>query len=564
MLKVNSKNKIELRDASEVMKLSRMGSFHQSRLSFMRILMRQLKDEKWTFKKVEFAINEKGVGHAVYSAIGPHNTYSLVAFAHELSDDKRSDRVIADAWDATFTLFDGVPTIQDIERLQKNVPFQEVGRISEKELCLSRANKSVRLWEHVISSLSNGSQPDVNQIDSVGYLMRTTAVYGSGKFGAIDRDFVLDRKEFAAPFQSELLSVFMIRWFVLDLVNFMAKVRNPEKYVPLQPDIAHRLGIGNSTGLGMAPFLLNHPILLNNWILARETALSRVRSIQQATDREVKLFLELFKRSCSLISLWRSDHELQIQKLKELGNDLELLIEHLTDFNLKSRYPWDQLHNWSSKNLSIEGQELIVSLMMEPYGHIIDDLSATMSDNTQSYEKIDGLKTVGEIKAQLQDVYSWIFKIDWKRNDTKARAWYVSQEKLEPRLGERFSEPVEDYEQPLSPARDAYLLSLALNKSDEKMLMAKFLMKYPEHRHTIRRLQIISDNPYSEIQDNTISSELLPIDMLRCKLSFFGAIHFDPRSDRWVRICMFKGAPYPDQMSNSVSDYWSYLEGFSS
>jgi len=104
LLKVNSKNKIELRDASEVMKLSRMGSFHQSRLSFMRILMRQLKDEKWTFKKVEFTINEKGIGHAVYSAIGPHNTYSLVAFAHELSDDKRSDRVIADAWDATFTL----------------------------------------------------------------------------------------------------------------------------------------------------------------------------------------------------------------------------------------------------------------------------------------------------------------------------------------------------------------------------------------------------------------------------------------------------------------------------
>ena len=53
--------------------------------------------------------------------------------------------------------------------------------------------------------------------------------------------------------------------------------------------------------------------------------------------------------------------------------------------------------------------------MMEPYGHIIDDLSATMSDNTQSYEKIDGLKTVGEIKEQLQDVYSRIFKIEWKR-----------------------------------------------------------------------------------------------------------------------------------------------------
>ena len=564
MLKVGSKKTAELRDPSEVMKLSRMGSFHQSRLSFMRILMRQLKDENWSFKKVEFNINEKGVGHAVYSAVGPTNTYSLVAFAHDLPDDKRSDRVIADAWDATFTLFDGVPTSTDIERLEKNVPFQEVGRISENELCLSRANKSVRLWDHVISSLSNGRQPKIEQIDSVGYLMRTTAVYGSGKFGAVDRDFVSDRIEFAAPFQSELLSVFMIRWFVLDLVNHMAKLKNPDKFVSLDSSLAHRLGIGNSTGLGMAPFLLNHPTLLNNWILARETALSRVRFIHSSSIEENKLFLELFKNSCSLMQLWRSDHSLQIQKLKELGNDLELLKHHLKDLDLRSQYPWDKLYHWTRKNLSLEGQELIISLMMEPYGDIVDELSSTMSDNTNSYVKINGLKTVGEIRAQLRDAYSWIFKIDWEKNEANARAWYVSQEKLEPRLGERFSEPVEDYEQPLSPARDAYRLSEDLNQFNDNMLMANFLMQKPEHRHTIRRLQIILESPYAEIQDNTIGSELLPIDMLRCKLSFFGAIHFDPRSDRWVRICMFKGAPYPDQMSNSVSDYWSYLEGFSS
>ncbi|MDB4229139.1 hypothetical protein N9805_00470, partial [Paracoccaceae bacterium] len=276
------------------------------------------------------------------------------------------------------------------------------------------------------------------------------------------------------------------------------------------------------------------------------------------------LFLELFKNSCSLMQLWRSDHSLQIQKLKELGNDLELLKHHLKDLDLRSQYPWDKLYHWTRKNLSLEGQELIISLMMEPYGDIVDELSSTMSDNTNSYVKINGLKTVGEIRAQLRDAYSWVFKIDWEKNEANARAWYVSQEKLEPRLGERFSEPVEDYEQPLSPARDAYRLSEDLNQFNDNMLMANFLMQKPEHRHTIRRLQIILESPYAEIQDNTIGSELLPIDMLRCKLSFFGAIHFDPRSDRWVRICMFKGAPYPDQMSNSVSDYWSYLEGFSS
>ncbi len=75
-----------------------------------------------------------------------------------------------------------------------------------------------------------------------------------------------DRKEFKAPFQYELLSVFMIRWFVLDLVNHMAKVRNPVKSVQLDPKLSYRLGIGNSTGLGMAPFLINHPSLVHSWI----------------------------------------------------------------------------------------------------------------------------------------------------------------------------------------------------------------------------------------------------------------------------------------------------------
>ena len=63
--------------------------------------------------------------------------------------------------------------------------------------------------------------------------------------------------------------------------------------------------------------------------------------------------------------------------------------------------------------------------------------------------------------------------------------------------------------------------------------------------------------PYSEIQDNTISKSLIPVDMLRLKLSFFGATRFDPRSDRWVRITMYQGAPLMKEISKS-NDTWSY------
>ena len=150
-------------------------------------------------------------------------TYSLVCFAHDLPPEQRSDRVIAEAWDSTFALFDGVPDSRDIERLSQDVPKQEAGRVTNREICLSRANRSGRLFEYVIDCLSSGQQPDREQIDTVGYVMRTTAVYGSGKFGAADHEAIADRPEFAGTFQAEMLTVFLIRTFVLDLIEHMAR-----------------------------------------------------------------------------------------------------------------------------------------------------------------------------------------------------------------------------------------------------------------------------------------------------------------------------------------------------
>ena len=146
--------KVELRDPNKIMKLSRLGSFHQSKLSFLRSFLNEFKD--WEYKRDLFNLNENGFGEAVYSFKKNKRVYSLVCFANEIKDEERSDRVIATKWDAAFTLHDGVPTKKDIERLKNEVPKQEVGRLSYKELTLSRANKSVRIYNHVVESLSKG------------------------------------------------------------------------------------------------------------------------------------------------------------------------------------------------------------------------------------------------------------------------------------------------------------------------------------------------------------------------------------------------------------------------
>ena len=547
-----------LRSPEKVMRLDRLGSFHQCRLSFMRTLLRRMKRDGWRFTRPLFDIDEKGVGTAVYSAHGPERTYSLVCFAHDLPPEQRSDRVIAHAWDSTFTLFDGDPTSKDIERLSANVPKQEAGRVSKREISVSRANRSVRLFEHVVSRLAKGEQPDAELAASVGYLMRTTAVYGSGKLGAADRETIADRQELAGPFQAEMLSVFLTRAYTLDLVEHLAALRSPATAVPIAPHLRRRFGVGNSTGLGLAPFIVNHPVLLNNWIAAREEGLARVRALPQATSEAAAVFRAVLARARVNTEQWRSEHPLQVEKLALLKADLSRLEQHVSGDTLDGAAPWNRLYLWAEDNLSLEGQEQLVSLMLEPYGEIVDDLADQMSADEVSCFRIDGAMPLERLRDLTEDVYGWALKIDWTLPENRARVWYVSQEKLEPRLGERFEEPIEPYEQPLAPGRDAAAMHADIEAWDGDRTTAAFLLRHPEHRHVARRAQLTARFPYAEIRDNTISADLLPIDLLRCKLSFFGATHFDPRSDRWVRINMYQGAPFPHELADVDADDWSY------
>ncbi len=553
-----SNTTIKKRASSKVMRLKRMGSFHQSRLSFMRVLLRRLKRENWHFDRPTFDINKKGVGVATYRAIGPKRTYTLVAFAHDLPAELRSDRVIAEAWDATFTLFDGTPTQVDIDRLSQNVPLQEAGRISEKEICLSRANRSVRLFEYVTECLSKGEQPDISEIEKVGYLMRTTAVYGSAKFGACDRNNWAQREEFSGSFQPELLSVWLIRTFAIDMVEHMAKVRDDKNAVRLSPDIRRRFGVGNSTGLGMAPFLINHPALIHAWINARETAIATVRGIKKADRNEIDQFKSLIARASLNANTWHTDHAYQQKKIECLRKDFIKVTNILENNILEQPYPWNGLINWCEENLGFEGQEQVASLILEPYGERIDDLALQMCVDESNSFRIQGKQHVKSLRQDLSNLYDWAKAIDFNNKKANARVWYVSEEKLEPRLGERHEEPIEPYEQPLAPGRDVKLLMHDLENWSDDEVVAAFLMKHPEHRHIVRRVQLVSDKQYAEIQDNTISSKMLPIDLLRCKLSFFGATKFDPRSDRWVRITMYQGAPFPDELATLDPDDLAY------
>lgn len=534
------------RPPEQVMRLARLGSAHPTRLSFLRVLLRRMQAEHWTFDRPVWQIDAKGVGRAVYRAIGPERTYSLVAFAHDLPDEMRSDRVIATAWDATFALFDGTPTEADLDRLQANVPLQEAGRIAPSELSLSRANRSVRLFAHVVDRLASGQQPDRAEIDAVGYLMRTTAVYGSGKFGAADRAAIACRPELRAPFQAEMLSVWLTRSFTVDLAEHLAAVKGGERAVKLNHELRRSLGVGNSTGLGLAPFLIRHPTLLNNWMLVREEALARVRAQPQADGKAVAGYATALQDAILNAQSWVSDHPVQVAKLADLRADLARLAEKGIP---SGAYPWNTLWLWAEAHLSLEGQEALVSLLLEPHAALVDGLSECMDADEARAFALDGSETVASFRAGLAQRYAWALGTDYDAPQNTARFWYVSEEKLEPRMGERWQEDGAALELPIGIGRMASVLHRALADWPGDQPLARFLLAHPEHRFMARRVQQSARYPYMEIHDNLLAADMMPIDILRCKLACFGASHFDPRSDRWLRISLFQGLPYPDGLA---------------
>ena len=194
---------------------------------------------------------------------------------------------------------------------------------------------------------------------------------------------------------------------------------------------------------------------------------------------------------------------------------------------------------------------------MEPYESITDPLTKLMSSDEDQYFNIPTMRTILDLRCILEEKYSDILKIDFTQRENNQNFWFISKNKEEPRLANRYLEEGAELEQPLAIARDIKKLYKRISNEKNSMKIGNFLVDNDDLRHVVRRAFIIENFPYAEIQDNTIGHNLMPIDMLRLKLSFFGAVKFDPRSDKWLRICMFQGAPLPGDLKN-FDDQWVY------
>lgn len=541
-----------LRPASTVMSLDRLGSLSACRISFARSLLRQMARQRWQIQPVKFALDDDGFGQVIYRLQTAHTRYHIVVFSQELEDARRSDRVIADAWDLTFGLVEGDVEESLMQTLSENIPLQEAGRQHPSLLVISRANRSQRNFKKFVESLSKGEQPALSLLKTAGYLYRTTAVYGNGKFGIADYRQLQDNPDFKNPFSAQMAAVYVLRQFSIDQVEHIAARKSAEA-ATLDPGIKRYIGIGNSTGLGMAPFLINHPLLINQWILMRETALAAAKSELPCPSAHERL-LALLRRAVTYLTESEIQDPDQDERNRTSAQELQMVTAWLEQVSTEPDL-WTQLVEWAEAALSLETQELINSLLIELYPEQVDYLESSMATE-ETFELVPDMPLV-QLKQLIETYFDWVLEEDYDSDESRYWFWYRSIEKEEPRLGVRGIDDGMEKELALAIGPRVRAVHQALDDMlavSPTALTIDYLMIHARDTDIVRRIQTMSSAHYGEIRANLLHRQMKPMHLLRTKLSFLGAARFDPRSDRWVRVTFFQGAPLLSELNAEPSD----------
>ena len=535
-------NTFAIRPPNVVMDLERLGALSASRLSFTRCLLRQMARQRWQITTQRFDLDRYGYGSVIYRLQTPNGRYHIVIFSQELIEEKRSDRVIADAWDLTFGVVEGDVEKALMTSLAENLPLQEAGRQHPQLLVISRANKSERNFENFVGRLASGHQPDAQDLKKAGYLYRTTAVYGNGKFGIKDYFRLRDNLDFRQPFAAQMIALYVLRQFSIDQLEHIAERRAPDTAVRLNRDIQRFIGVGNSTGLGMAPFLINHPLLINHWIYCREQALALAKA--SAVDEALK---DRFVALCQRALVYYNESVLedldQTEVNKVVVSELETVVSWLQQMSCDATL-WYQVSEWAEAALSLETQELLNSLLIELCPESVDQFEDDQLVE-ETMELIPDMPLI-QLKQIIETQFDWALSQDLTEPDERYWFWYRSVEKEEPRLGVRGVDPGVEKELSLAigpRVQEVYKLLSAYLGDNATAVTIEFLLGHPDIVDVVRRIQAMSSVAYGEIRGNLWHRTMRPMHLLRTKLAFLGASRFDPLGDRWVRVTFFQGAP---------------------
>ena len=130
-------------------------------------------------------------------------------------------------------------------------------------------------------------------------------------------------------------------------------------------------------------------------------------------------------------------------------------------------------------------------MMMEPFSEIVEPLIKKMSSNEDKYFTIPTNRTLKDLKQIIEEKYSDILKINFEKKENNKNFWFISKNKEETIIADRFDNIGSDLEQPLAIARDINSLYKKILTFKSGTPISQFLIENNDLRHVVRRVFII-------------------------------------------------------------------------
>ncbi|WP_096389753.1 hypothetical protein [Halopenitus persicus] len=542
-----------LRDPSELMQPERLGALQQTPLSFTRILIKRMVEEEWNIELQEISVDENGNGRARYSITTPTHEFAFPIYSQKISEEKKTDRITADTWDMWGFLCEGDPDPEFVDWQFEELPNVRTGRATPDDVLIwTRANRSSRFFGHIVESLEEGHQPDIDFLAKGGYLIRSSGYYGNGlngtrAFAALGDDHPLNE-----PYLAQMLAAYMWRIFGYDLADAIAKERSDDA-ADLDYEIRKYLGTGNSSGMGVAIFAVNHPKLIHTWMRTREIAVARVKTITPTND-EIRKLVDVLHRA----EVWFAEDEsdskeffLAKSRISDGLNSIRKKVERTSHVD-----SWKELTRWADQTFEPETNEVLYSLLLDVHPTVCEGLQDALITSEKC--DIQPEMTVERLRNIINTDYAWALDIDMSAPGANDIFWYRSVKGEEPRLGRKGESTAEEYALPVDIALQVQQLVEALQTFDASTTVAEVLLDHPEHRYIIERIQSVHGLAYAEIRGNVLDSDFIPLHLVALVKSFWGIQKAHPANKGWVKGTFFQGAPLPEDIRNGQHSYWLY------
>lgn len=542
-------------------------------LSFPRAAMRELVRGQYRVSKLRFELDADGRGEILYQLTGGGRVFHFFLVSDMLPEDSKTDRNYAASWDAMGVLCQGEWTPEREALLRREVPKQRAGFADYDTLIYARGNRSTRIFNHVVDSLAQGRQPDLDELAPVGYILRTTAFIGNGQLGTLPLDGYDADHPLRRPYHAQFCSGFMLREYVFDLVDHLALVRNP-KAVRLAPEYRRFLGLGNSAATGLAAYATNHPQQMNGWSVVHEDAwVNAMQREPVLTGELANRFSALLAKAarhfaegarpddgvfaspqCTSVQLLRIQDAMQTPAISAVSSSGEksISLEHLVE--------------WARANVHAEASEVLHSLILELHPAIAID--AVDSFRVCEDAVVQPEMTAGELLGRIEKDFDWV--ISCSRDGTTdestdvaaedpAYFWYRSSQAprdvrrgLRRRLAHLEFETNMDF--PLQ-LRQAWQLLRAVPPDRP---LAGVLCERPDLRHAIARVQSQAGAQYCDLRQPWLSARYTPFEATRFVLAFYGMEKFEAAFPKSVRGTFMQGAPIAEDVAAGRDGRWPF------